>query len=305
MRAARGVLGRFAGVPAAPDPAEAAEAAEAEPGPGPADGRPRGLLRLFELEQVDDDVYVGISPGSSWGRLYGGQVASQALRAASLTIEDPARLAHSVHAYFILPGKEEVPLRLEVQRTRDGRSFSTRHVSAVQDGRTILEMIASFHADEDELDWQPPPPDDLLPPGGLRALDVPELEAVFRSFEIRPTRLRGGGLYPLIHPFWIRVADPLPEDPTIHECLLLHLSDMSLVESARAPGATDFLEAGASLDHAMWFHRPARADEWLLYTVQPTSNFGGRGLAQATLRAEDGSLVATIAQEALLRGDHR
>lgn len=269
-----------------------------------ADSTSRGLVRLFDLETLDEDVYSAISPGSSWGRLYGGQVASQALRAASLTV-DPGRLAHSVHAYFILPGKDEVPLRLEVQRTRDGRSFSTRHVRAVQDGRAILEMIASFHADEDELDWQPEPPTDLVLPSELRPLDLPELAQVFKSFEIRPTSIRGGGLYPLVRPFWIRVVDPLPEDPTIHECLLLHLSDMSLVESARAPGATRFLEAGASLDHAMWFHRPARADEWLLYSVEPTSNFGGRGLARATLRTEDGSLVANVAQEALLRGDRR
>lgn len=264
----------------------------------------RGLVRLFQLDVVDDDVFSARSPGSGWGRLYGGQVAGQALRAASLTVE-PTRLAHSVHAYFILPGKEGVDLRLEVQRTRDGRSFSTRHVSAVQDGRTILEMIASFHADEDELDWQPPPPDDVPGPDELRRLDVPELERAFRSLDIRPTALRGGGLYPLVRPFWVRVTDPLPEDPTIHECLLLHLSDMSLVETARAPGATRFLEAGASLDHAMWFHRPARADEWLLYSVEPTSNYGGRGLAKATLRTEDRSLVATVAQEALLRGDSR
>ncbi|OWY61050.1 hypothetical protein B7486_65890, partial [cyanobacterium TDX16] len=207
----------------------------------------RGLMRLFELETIDDDVFSAISPGSGWGRLYGGQVASQALRAASLTV-DPGRLAHSVHAYFILPGKEGVDLRLEVQRTRDGRSFTTRHVRALQDGRAILEMIASFHADEDELDWQPPPPDDLVPPDQLRPLDVPELSRVFSSFEIRPTALRGGGLYPLVEPFWLRITDPLPDDPTIHECLLLHLSDMSLVETARAPGATKFLEAGASLD---------------------------------------------------------
>jgi acyl-CoA thioesterase-2 len=264
----------------------------------------RGLMRLFELTPLDDDVWSGISPSSGWGRLYGGQVASQALRAASLTVE-PGRLAHSVHAYFILPGHEGVDLRLEVQRTRDGRSFSTRHVRAKQDDRTILEMIASFHADEDELDWQPEPPADLVPPDELRPLDVPQLEAVFRSFDIRPTSLRGGGLFPLVRPFWVRINEDLPEDPTIHECLLLHISDMSLVETARAPGATKFLEAGASLDHAMWFHRPARADEWLLYSVEPTSNYGGRGLAKATLRTEDGSLVATVAQEALLRGDKR
>jgi len=275
-----------------------------EPTDEPDEVTTRGLMRLFELETIEEDVFSAISPGSSWGRLYGGQVASQALRAASLTV-DADRLAHSVHAYFILPGKEEVPLRLEVQRTRDGRSFTTRHVRAMQDDRTILEMIASFHADEDELDWQPPPPEGITPPGELRRLDVPQLEQIFRSFEIRPTALRGGGLFPLVEPFWVRVTDPLPEDRTIHECLLLHVSDMSLVETARAPGATKFLESGASLDHAMWFHRPARADEWLLYSVEPASNFGGRGLAKATLRTEDGSLVATVAQEALLRGDQR
>jgi acyl-CoA thioesterase-2 len=175
----------------------------------------------------------------------------------------------------------------------------------MQDDRAILEMIASFHTDEDELDWQPDPPSDVLPPDELEPLDVPQLTQVFRSFDIRPTAVRGGGLFPLVRPFWVRVVDPLPEDPTIHECLLLHVSDMALVESARAPGAKKMLQAGASLDHAMWFHRPARADEWLLYSVQPTSNFGGRGLAHATLRREDGSLVATIAQEALLRGDDR
>jgi acyl-CoA thioesterase-2 len=210
-----------------------------------------------------------------------------------------------VHAYFILPGVADEPLRLDVQRTRDGRSFSTRHVSAIQGERTILELIASFHAGEEGTDWQPPPPDDQAGPHGLEPLDLPEVSQLFQSFDIRPTEVTTGYRYPLAKPFWIRVNEDLPEDPTLHECLLLHLSDLSLVESSRAPGARKLLLTGASLDHAMWFHRPARADEWLLYTAGPTSNFGGRGLAQATLRTEDGSLVATMAQEALLRGDDR
>lgn len=258
------------------------------------------ILRLLELDPLGDDAFLAPTPTEGPARLFGGQVASQSLRAACLTV-DPSRPPHSLHAYFILPGRPGEPLRLEVQRSRDGRSFTTRHVTASQGERVIFELVASFHVPEAGDDWQLPAPRGVPRPDELAA---PELPSFFKNavpFDIRPVVVPAPGAFPLQHPFWVRARGRVGDDPGLHACLLTFLSDMGVMASARAPDSTVAAFAGASLDHAMWFHRPARADEWLLFSVDPVTNFGARGLARGTLHTEAGVLVASIAQEALLR----
>ncbi|HEX7167813.1 MAG TPA: acyl-CoA thioesterase domain-containing protein, partial [Acidimicrobiales bacterium] len=209
---------------------------------------------------------------------------------------------HSFHAYFVRPGAPGVPLDLGVTRTRDGRSFSTRQVVAAQDGDAIFVLTASFHVEEEGDDWHEP---------ATATLDVPSPEDIgedasplarfstMSPFDMRPVRT--GATFPAVHPFWVKTRDALPDDPAIHACVLAFMSDMGVVGSARAPRSTAAPFAGASLDHAVWFHRPVHADQWLLFSVEPVSNAGARGLARGTFHTRDGVLVASVAQEALLR----
>ncbi|GAA2408887.1 thioesterase family protein [Actinomadura vinacea] len=262
---------------------------------------PPEIVRMLDLTPLDEDTYlVTARPVAGRERLFGGQVAAQSLRAACLTVP-PGRLPHSLHAYFIRPGMPDEPLRLEVARTRDGRSFATRHVTASQGGKPIFEMIASFHDPEPGFDWQPAGLPDVPPPEELPTPTLPALIRHPAGFDVRavkPPRPHG---FPIPHPFWIRCRGPVGDDLALHACLITYLSDMAVVSSARAPGSPRELAAAVSIDHALWFNRPARVDEWLLFSVEPMSNFGARGLARGTLHAEDGTLVASIAQEALLR----
>ncbi|QKG18932.1 acyl-CoA thioesterase [Actinomadura verrucosospora] len=261
---------------------------------------PQDMTRLFDLTALGGDAFAADSPSVGRPRLFGGQVAAQALRAACRTAG--GRPPHSLHAYFIRPGAPEEPLRFEVARTRDGRSFSTRHVTASQDGKPLLELIASFHEPEDGYDWQrpgpsgTPAPEDLpahwTPPGFSRHPD---------GFEVRVVDPPDEDGFPVPQPFWIRTDGPVGDDPALHACLLAYLSDMGMVSSARAPGSPKRLATAVTLDHAMWFHRPPRADRWLLFSAEPVTNHGARGLARGTLHTADGTLVASIAQEALLR----
>jgi acyl-CoA thioesterase II len=259
------------------------------------------LLAMLELEDRGDDRFVAVAsnPGEGPPRLFGGQVASQSLRAALRTV-DPARPPHSLHAYFIRPGIPGVPLELDVERTRDGRSFSTRHVTTSQNGDPIFVLTASFHVPEEGDDWHEPAPLDLPGPDEVAGLDSPFARfSTMNPLEMRP--VRSGDTFPVMHPFWVRTRDPLPDDPALHACVLTFMSDMGVVGSARAPKATSMIFGGASLDHAVWFHRPCRPDQWLLFSVDPISNFGARGLARGSFHDENGLLVASIAQEALLR----
>ncbi|QKW36116.1 thioesterase family protein [Actinomadura sp. NAK00032] len=258
-----------------------------------------GITRMFELTPLGEDAFLATSPPVGRPRLFGGQVAGQSLRAACLTAD--GRPPHSLHAYFIRPGTPDEPLRFDVARTRDGRSFSTRHVTASQGGKPILELIASFHAPEDGFDWQLPGPADAPGPEGLPA---PELPSFFKhpvGFDIRVVDPPADGEFPMPHPFWIRASAPVGDDPALHACLIAYLSDMAVVSSARAPGSPRRLATAVTLDHAMWFHRPPRADQWLLYSVDPVTNHGARGLARGTLHTLDGTLLVSVAQEALLR----
>ena len=258
-----------------------------------------GILRLLDLDQIDDDAFLAPIPSGGPGRLFGGQVAGQSLRAACLTV-DAERPPHSLHAYFILPGRPTEPLRLDVQRSRDGRSFTTRHVTASQAGKPIFELVASFHAAEDGPDWQLPGPVDLPQPESIDPPVLPDFLRMTLPFDFRMVAPPEPGQFPITHPFWIRSRGALGDDPALHACVITFLSDMGVVGSARAPG-TPVPFSGASLDHAVWFHRPARADEWLLFSVDPVTNFGARGLARGTLHTTEGVLVASVAQEALLR----
>ena len=263
------------------------------------------LLKLLDLEPLGDDVFSAPTPSDGPGRLFGGQVASQTLRAATLTVED-GRPPHSLHAYFIRPGVPGPPLRLEVERTRDGRSFTTRHVTAIQNGERIFNLTASFHAPEEGDDWQLPAPTGVPGPDDVHGESPLTRFDSMSPFVMRPVAATAEGDWFQFHPMWIRTVATLPDDPVLHACVLAFMSDMGVVGSARAPTSTlPKMFMGASLDHAVWFHRPVRADEWLLFSVEPTSNSGARGLARGTFHTADGALVASIAQEALLRSTGR
>ncbi len=258
------------------------------------------IHRLLTLEETGQDRFEAPTPSDGPGRLFGGQVAAQSLRAATLTV-DASRPPHSFHAYFVRPGRPGVPLVLDVIRIRDGRSFTTRAVTASQAGEPIFFLAASFHSAEAGDDWQLPVRDDVPGPDDVPATESPL--ARFESmmpFEMRPAAGRSSMGFAL-HPFWVRVGGTLPDDPALHACCLAFISDMGVVGSARPNIADMRAFMGASLDHAVWFHRPARADEWVLFDVGPVSNFGARGLARGTMHTKDGVLVASISQEALLR----
>src|SRR5687768_12008925 len=181
------------------------------------------ILRLLELEAVDDDAFEAPTPTGGPGRLFGGQVASQSLRAACLTVA-AERPPHSLHAYFILPGRPGEPLRLDVQRSRDGRSFTTRHVTASQGATPIFELVASFHAAEEGEDWQLPGPSALPDPDGLEPPDLPSSMRISLPFDIRPVAVAPPGAFPLVHPFWVRARGALGEDAATHACVLTFLS---------------------------------------------------------------------------------
>jgi acyl-CoA thioesterase II len=302
--------------------------------------RPGGLLGLLDLDEAGPDLFVAPTPAEGPPRLFGGQVASQSLRAATLTI-DEGRQVHSMHSYFIRPGRPNTPLHLEVERIRDGRSFATRRVTARQEDGAIFVLDASFHVVEQGFDWQVPSPSLEPGPESLTAGDGP-MGMPMRSSGSRPAwvdeaikareaagdapgeptaaemgrmrRMRGGpfgGLFDMRplrmsedfrpHPAWITLREPIGDDPALHACALTFISDMAVVRSARAPGSTDGGWGGASLDHAVWFHRPFRVDEWLLFSAEPVSNYGARGLARGSFHTEDGVLVASFVQECLLR----
>jgi acyl-CoA thioesterase-2 len=270
------------------------------------DDRARRLLRLLTLTKTDTDSFRAPVPSGGPERLFGGHVAAQALRAATLTV-DADRLVHSLHAYFIRPGRLGDDLELTVDRTRDGRSFTTRRVAVHQSGETIFVLAASFAVEEEGDDWHLPGPQGVPGPDSVKGRESPisQFEAM-TPFDLRPVVVSEPGEFPLIHPLWIRIAGRLPDDPALHACALAYMSDMGVVGSARAPTSTlPKMFIGASLDHAVWFHRPVRADEWLLFSVDPVTNYASRGLARGTFHTADGVLVASVAQEALLRSTGR
>jgi acyl-CoA thioesterase-2 len=256
------------------------------------------LLDILALQESGPGRFLAPTPEDGPPRLFGGQVASQAARAATLTV-DPARSMHSLHAYFVRPGRPGVPVELTVNTTRDGRSFSTRRVAASQEGDDILLLDASFHVAETGDEWQADPPPDVPPPDEVTLPDFASapFQMMSRPFDLRPIRAVEAWS---LHPCWVRVREPLGDDLALHACALTYISDLAVVGSVRMPGSTAPW-GGASLDHAVWFHRPARVDQWLLFSVNPVLNSGARGLARGTFHTEDGTLVASLAQECLLR----
>jgi acyl-CoA thioesterase-2 len=275
------------------------------------------LLSLLDLEPLEHNLFRGRSPQVGWQRIFGGQVIGQALTAAQRTVE--GRAAHSLHGYFMRPGDPSVPIIYQVDRLRDGGSFATRRVIAVQHGEAIFTLAASFHSDEAGFDHQAsmpavPPPEDLPSESDLKVLFIDKApEAIRRYFEreraleIRPVDashyLSREPLPPVQH-VWLRCTGALPDDPGIHRSVLAYASDMTLLDtSLYAHGRSVFdpdLQV-ASLDHALWFHRPFRADDWLLYSEDSPSASGGRGFSRGSLFRRDGVLVASVAQEGLIR----
>ena len=275
------------------------------------------LLEILDLEQLEVNLFRGRSPQSGWQRVFGGQVIGQALVAAVRTVE--GRPPHSLHAYFLLPGDPKVPIIYDVDRIRDGKSFTTRRVNAIQHGHPIFSMIASFHTDEEGWSHQAampnvPSPEELPSDTELRQRVLPLMpDAVRRYFEReRPIELRpvefdrylGKPMPDARFHVWIRSTSKLPDDPSIHKCVLAYASDMTLLDSALLPhGRTVFEKTvmAASLDHALWLHRPFRADDWLLYAQDSPNLAGARGYSRGLIFARDGGLVASVAQEGLLR----
>ncbi len=278
------------------------------------------LVARLDLETIEVDIFRGRSPQKGWKRVFGGQVIAQALVAASRTVE--GRAPHSLHAYFILPGDPLIPIVFEVDRIRDGRSFTTRRVVAVQRGKAIFSLSASFQIDEQSVEHSlpmPAAPDPDTLPGPLDLLrSVGEaaqqrLQAFFdriRPIEVRPIDLsryapgaRGRPREPK-QSLWIRISGRLPDDPAVHRAALAFLSDMTLLDTALAThgfSVSDPEFQVASLDHALWFHRPCRADEWLLYVQDSPNSGGSRALTRGMLYSRAGLLVASVAQEGLVR----
>jgi acyl-CoA thioesterase-2 len=276
------------------------------------------LLALLELEALEVNLFRGLSPHEDRQRVFGGQVAAQALVAAGRTVGED-RPVHSLHAYFLRPGDPNIPIVYEVDRIRDGKSFTTRRVVAIQHGRAIFNLAASFQIVENGPDHQMPMPDvpgpDELPTWQQRV--EPYLERLGPDLAQWLVRERPIDWRPVDDPrwldptprepqqdVWIRSNGDLPEVPLIHECVVAYASDLTLLDTAMFPHAISYREQQymiASLDHAMWFHRPFRADDWLLYHQTSPVASRARGLAQGSIFCRDGTLAITVIQEGLIR----
>jgi acyl-CoA thioesterase-2 len=277
------------------------------------------LVSILDLEALEVNLFRGRSPQSTWQRVFGGQVIGQALVAACRTVDVAERPPHSLHAYFLLGGDPKVPIIYEVDRIRDGKSFATRRAVAIQHGRAIFAMSVSFHRREDSFSHQVampdvPKPEDLPSEAQIKQSFLPMMPEPVRRYyererpiELRPVefgRYLGKKVENGKFHVWIRVTGQLPDEPAIHQCALAYASDMTLLDAALVPhGRTVFEKAimAASLDHALWFHRPFRADEWMLYAQDSPSMTGALGFARGLIFARNGTLVASVTQEGLLR----
>jgi acyl-CoA thioesterase II len=278
------------------------------------------LLDLLNLERVEDDIFRGRSPDERVQRVFGGQVAGQALVAAGRTVPED-RPVHSLHAYFIRPGDPAVPIVYTVDRIRDGRSFTTRRVTAIQHGKAVFALSASFQRVEEGLEHTTPMPA-APPPEQLRSDAQRLAEAVGGAlpsdFRDHPIELRSVGPLsvelardPSLRPaddhsnlVWVRVTERLPDEPLLHVCLMTYISDLTLMDTVLLSQGRSWFDgtvAGASLDHAMWFHRPFRADQWLLYAQESPVAAGARGLVRGQVFTAGGELVVSVVQEGLIR----
>jgi acyl-CoA thioesterase-2 len=272
------------------------------------------LVKLLDLEPIEVNIFRGVSPDEDRQRIFGGQVAGQALVAAARTV-DPDRRVHSLHAYFLRAGDPRVPVLYEVDRLRDGGSFATRRVAAIQHGKVIFNLSASFQLPEEGYDHaftmpDVPAPDELptmrerLARAGVdlapwmdrpRPIDIRHVDWVEPDAD-RPGEPRQN--------VWLRADGRLPDDPILHMIVLTYASDMTLLDTATLPHGGSWFDPTlfmASLDHAMWFHRPFRADDWLLYAQDSPNATGGRGLSRGLVFTREGTLVATVMQEGLIR----
>lgn len=276
------------------------------------------LIRTLDLEKLEENIFRGLSPQVGWQRVFGGQVIAQALMAAQRCVEDD-RFVHSLHAYFLRPGDPSIPILYEVERIRDGSSFTTRRVVAIQHGKAIFSMSASFQLEEPGFDHQVEmptvaSPDTLLGETEFRELFLAQAPETVRKYwgrerpiEIRPTSmahyLSREKLPPQAH-IWVRTTGEVPDARPYQAAVLAYLSDMTLLDTSLYAHGTFIFDPeiqAASLDHAMWFHRPCRLDDWLLYTQDSPSASGARGMTRGSLYTRSGTLVASVAQEGLIR----
>ncbi|ENN84884.1 putative acyl-CoA thioesterase [Rhizobium freirei PRF 81] len=276
------------------------------------------VLATLDLETIEMNLFRGNSPQVGWQRVFGGQVIGQALMAAQRTVEGD-RFVHSLHAYFMLPGDPSVPILYQVDRLRDGSSFNTRRVLAIQHGKAIFALTASFQIDEPGFEHQEempqvPMPEELMDEEQIKArylVHAPENVRRYwagrRAIEIRPVSI--DSYFSRSQPsrlqnIWIRLTGPMPDDRLYQNAVLAYLSDMTLLDVALNAHGTSVLDPRiqvASLDHAMWFHRPFRLDDWLLYSQESPSASGARGFTRGSLFTRSGVLIASVAQEGLIR----
>lgn len=281
-------------------------------------GAVSGLVSILDLEQLERNLFRGRSPRDGWQRVYGGQVLGQALVAAVRTVEVP-RLAHSLHAYFLLGGDPGRPIIYNVERVRDGGSFSTRRVTAIQHGAVMFDMSVSFHRPEDGYEHaapmpDAPPPESLPSAADMVMAHIDKFPKFIRDYWTteRPIDLRPVDMdrYLSRQPraptqnIWLRANGVLPDDPKLHQCVLAYASDFTLLDTALIAHGKLLFDTDiqlASLDHSMWFHRPFRVDEWLLYSQDSPNAAGARGFCRGSVFSRDGKLVASVAQEGLMR----
>jgi acyl-CoA thioesterase II len=276
------------------------------------------LIDLLQLERIEENLFRGQSRDIGTRFVFGGQVLGQALSAAQRTV-DPDRSVHSLHAYFLRAGDIEAPIVYEVDRARDGKSFSVRRVVAIQHGQTIFNFAASFQVTEPGVDHQMempkvPPPEEIAPREPLAASELANIPVKLQRwlnkkgpFEFRHVNPRNELKPEKRPPFqqvWFRLIDRAPDDPTLHRAMLAYASDFHLIGTATLPHGISYLQHNvqmASLDHALWFHRPFRIDDWLLYSCDSPSAQGARGLTRGMIFSRDGTLVASTAQEGMIR----
>ncbi len=274
------------------------------------------LVALLDLETIEVNIFRGRPPNENRLRVFGGQVAGQAVVAAARTLDGASRQVHSLHAYFLRPGDPTAPILYEVDRIRDGRSFTTRRVVAIQHGQAIFNLQASFQENEPGPDNQPPMPEDLPEPESLPDFKTrmePYKKLIGELYDRpRPIDLRYITGDPITRSgqsghrqqVWIRADGQLPFDPVLHACVVTYASDMTLLDTAVLPLGLKWNDQNvqlASLDHAMWFHQPFRADEWLLYDQYSISTSNSRALARGSIYNQQGQLVVTVVQEGLAR----
>ncbi|HEX5515704.1 MAG TPA: acyl-CoA thioesterase II [Gammaproteobacteria bacterium] len=276
------------------------------------------LLELFQLEQIEQNIFRGVSFDLGFRALFGGQVLGQALMAANRTVE-AERQAHSMHAYFLRAGDAKAPIVYQVTRTRDGRSFTTRHVLAIQHGQPIFDMSVSYQTQEDGFEHQDAMPTGIPEPETLKSFreiygaaeDVPDYVRDQMTRD-RPVEVRPVNVIEKINPTprealkytWFRAAGEVPDDPRLHQAVLAYASDFELLGTSMLPHGVSFVQKeiqAASLDHALWIHRPFRVDEWLLYRMNSSNMSNARGLAHGQIFSRDGRLVASVMQEGLVR----